>query len=188
MKNERPTTRLPCSRENDDRFKSLSGTTTAEVGSGWAPYRIYFLNGWNPEAWLLGPPCPPAGGAAAASPAASMITTSEAPTTSNNNNNLVEQPTSKRHSLLVTLDDGSTTQTIGSVTKLKDKEDSGGGGGCGTKSQGSPNLSIEEIGHDTLMREIQKTTGRSPSPHKEKAKTKQNFSKYLTIKKCKNKL
>ena len=119
----------------------------------------------------------------AASPAASMITTSEAPTTSNNNNNLVEQPTSKRHSLLVTLDDGSTTQTIGSVTKLKDKEDSGGGGGCGTKSQGSPNLSIEEIGHDTLMREIQKTTGRSPSPQKEKAKTKQIFSKYLTIEK-----
>ena len=99
-----------------------------------------------------------------ASPAASMITTSEAPTTSNNNNNLVEhQPTSKRHSLLVTLDDGSTTQTVGSVTKLK--------GSPGTKPQGagSPNLSIEEIGHDTLMREIQKTTGRSPSPQKEKA-------------------
>ena len=99
------------------------------------------------------------------------ITTSEAPTTtttkSNNNNEVAT--TSKRHSLLVTLDDGSTTQTIGSVTKLKDKEDSGGGG-CGTKSQGSPNLSIEEIGHDTLMREIQKTTGRSPSPQKEKAK------------------
>ena len=76
------------------------------------------------------------------------ITTSEAPTTtttkSNNNNEVAT--TSKRHSLLVTLDDGSTTQTIGSVTKLKDKEDSGGGGGCGTKSQGSPNLSIEEIG------------------------------------------
>ena len=100
------------------------------------------------------------------------ITTSEAPTTtttkSNNNNEVAT--TSKRHSLLVTLDDGSTTQTIGSVTKLKDKEDSGGEGGCGTKSQGSPNLSIEEIGHDTLMREIQKTTGRSPSPQKEKAK------------------
>ena len=100
------------------------------------------------------------------------ITTSEAPTTtttkSNNNNEVAT--TSKRHSLLVTLDDGSTTQTIGSVTKLKDKEDSSGeGGGCGTKSQGSPNLSIEEIGHDTLMREIQKTTGRSPSPQKEKA-------------------
>ena len=103
--------------------------------------------------------------------AAASITTSEAPTTtttkSNNNNEVAT--TSKRHSLLVTLDDGSTTQTIGSVTKLKDKEDSGGGGGCGTKSQGSPNLSIEEIGHDTLMREIQKTTGRSPSPQKEKA-------------------
>ena len=118
--------------------------------------------------------------------AAASITTSEAPTTtttkSNNNNEVAT--TSKRHSLLVTLDDGSTTQTIGSVTKLKDKEDSsGGGGGCGTKSQGSPNLSIEEIGHDTLMREIQKTTGRSPSPQKEKAKTKQNFSKYLTIEK-----
>ena len=103
--------------------------------------------------------------------AAASITTSEAPTTtttkSNNNNEVAT--TSKRHSLLVTLDDGSTTQTIGSVTKLKDKEDGGGGGGCGTKSQGSPNLSIEEIGHDTLMREIQKTTGRSPSPQKEKA-------------------
>ena len=103
---------------------------------------------------------------------AASITTSEAPTTtttkSNNNNEVAT--TSKRHSLLVTLDDGSTTQTIGSVTKLKDKEDGGSGGGCGTKSQGSPNLSIEEIGHDTLMREIQKTTGRSPSPQKEKAK------------------
>ena len=71
----------------------------------------------------------------------------------------------KRQSLLVTLDDGSTTQTHGSVTKLKGANDVAN---AAIEVVSSPEpLSIEEIGQDTLMREMGRRSAskqRSPSP------------------------
>ena len=99
--------------------------------------------------------------------AASSTTTTRPPTTSINNN----LEATKRHSLLVTLDDGSTTETQGSVTKLKGASGISDAACTGSGTQGP--LSIEEIGHDTLMREIRRSSTsssprRSPSPQKDK--------------------
>ena len=70
----------------------------------------------------------------------------------------------KRQSLLVTLDDGSPTTTHGSVTKLKGANDDANA--IEVVSSPEP-LSIEEIGQDTLMREMGRRSAskqRSPSP------------------------
>ena len=77
-------------------------------------------------------------------------------------NNNVES--TKRQSLLVTLDDGSPTTTHGSVTKLKGANDDANA--IEVVSSPEP-LSIEEIGQDTLMREMGRRSAskqRSPSP------------------------
>lgn len=59
-----------------------------------------------------------------------------------NNTGTLDDGEAKRHSLLVTLDDGTTTQTQGSVTRLQ------------TKANSPTGLSIQEIGQDTLRREL----------------------------------
>lgn len=64
------------------------------------------------------------------------------PTVPCSNNNPEEDSTTKRKSLLVTLDDGTTTETQGSVTQLRNAEN----------QQTHTNLSIQEIGQDTLNR------------------------------------
>ena len=90
------------------------------------------------------------------------ILTSRHTTTNNNENNEIFQKKleedTKRHSLVVTLDDGTTTETQGVVTKLaNDQGDQKGSENDRNDRKEKNGLSIQEIGQDTFKRELMKS-------------------------------